>query len=482
MSEIMVKCVDQNLLLTATPNIYSGDVNYDTVSFSFCERWDGFAKTAIFYRDKSEVYYQILDRDDKCTIPKEVLRERGTIYIGVFGNKEDQVVTSQVLTYRILDGAITEDLTPPDPTLDIYEQLLSAYSDSLNHIEQRFQDFNDLVDNHREDIGKQIEEYAQNVNDIADLSKSYAMGDTGLREDEEIDNAKYYKEQAEKVVEAISGSLVAIGTVTFEVLATVSAKAGYMYNISNDFTTDETFIEGAGINYPKGTNVYMTSSGLWDCLAGGSVLSVNGQSGVVEITPENIGAVNYDEVGGIKDILGSSGIKNLLPLPYSDTQPIYRGVDYTVSSDGIITATGKVSTVAPSSFYLYNTSRPLLLDKGTYTLSGCPSDESATGCYLVMNYFTDGGALNLLGSENGEGFTFTLTKPTNVIIFIQIKENTEVDNLVFKPMLVRGTEVAEFKPYTKTITEALAGCWIEFKDADGNVTDEPYIHWYAEED
>ena len=26
-----------------------------------------------------------------------------------------------------------------------------------------------------------------------------------------------------------------------------------------------------------------------------------------------------------------------------------------------------------------------------------------------------------------------------------------------------------------------SGCWIEFKDEEGNKTDEPYIHWYTNE-
>ena len=32
------------------------------------------------------------------------------------------------------------------------------------------------------------------------------------------------------------------------------------------------------------------------------------------------------------------------------------------------------------------------------------------------------------------------------------------------------------------INEAMGGCWIDFTDAEGNVTDEPYIHWYGEEE
>ena len=40
---------------------------------------------------------------------------------------------------------------------------------------------------------------AASVGDIADLSKSYAVGGTGIREGEDTDNAKYYKEQARAI-------------------------------------------------------------------------------------------------------------------------------------------------------------------------------------------------------------------------------------------------------------------------------------------
>ena len=43
-----------------------------------------------------------------------------------------------------------------------------------------------------------------------------------------------------------------------------------LYNINEDFITDDTFVEGAGKHYTAGTNVYFTSNDLWDCF-GGSV-------------------------------------------------------------------------------------------------------------------------------------------------------------------------------------------------------------------
>lgn len=129
MSEIKVQCIDQALNFLNTPVISSGNVNYDTISFDFCSRWDDHAKTAIFYRNEDEVYYQLLDENDSCLIPNEVLREKGVIYIGVFGTLGDKTITSQVLTYRIQEGAITENLKPADPTPAIYDQILSYFND-----------------------------------------------------------------------------------------------------------------------------------------------------------------------------------------------------------------------------------------------------------------------------------------------------------------------------------------------------------------
>lgn len=128
---IQVKCIDQTLIITNSPVIASGGLNENKLECSFCEKWDGFAKTAIFYQDKNNVYYSLLDEDDTCTIPKEATINKGTMFFGIFGTKGDVTRTSEVLRYKIVDGAITEDIKPSDPTPDIYEQIVSR----INKIE-----------------------------------------------------------------------------------------------------------------------------------------------------------------------------------------------------------------------------------------------------------------------------------------------------------------------------------------------------------
>lgn len=122
---IKVNCVDQQLFVSTPPLVASGGINEDEVEFSFGPLWDGFTKTAVFYRDGGVVYHVLLS-DDKATIPQEVLKDEGTLYFGVFGVKDGVRRTSEVLRYKIKAGAITTGTTPPDPTPDIYAQITSA--------------------------------------------------------------------------------------------------------------------------------------------------------------------------------------------------------------------------------------------------------------------------------------------------------------------------------------------------------------------
>lgn len=127
MSTIKVKCIDQTLVLESTPVIASGGALENVVSFSFCPQWDGFYKTAVFWRTEDNAYHVVLDSTNACTIPAEVMGTDGELFFGVFGvNDENVRRTSNVLRYSIARGVITEGTQPPDPTPDIYTQLLAA--------------------------------------------------------------------------------------------------------------------------------------------------------------------------------------------------------------------------------------------------------------------------------------------------------------------------------------------------------------------
>lgn len=132
MSIIKVNCVDQTLVFENTPVIASGGLEENFVQFSFCSQWDGFTKTAVFWRSESEVFHNLLDEENSCQVAPEVTASDGIIYFGVFGvDSAGRQRTSEVLTYRIVKGAITEGTVPSDPTPDIYTQLLTKYQEMV---------------------------------------------------------------------------------------------------------------------------------------------------------------------------------------------------------------------------------------------------------------------------------------------------------------------------------------------------------------
>ena len=139
---IKVRCTDQVLTYENTPVIASGGLEEDFVSFEFCSKWDGLVKTAVFWRSEKDAYHVLLEEDDTCPIPPEVLAVEGVIYFGVFGVSETgKQRTSEVLRYNIVKGAITEDSKPSDPTPDIYTQILAEFLRFENEITARMDEF-----------------------------------------------------------------------------------------------------------------------------------------------------------------------------------------------------------------------------------------------------------------------------------------------------------------------------------------------------
>lgn len=139
---------------------------------------------------------------------------------------------------------------------------------------------------------------AESAADSATKAQSYAVGGTGSREGEDSDNAKYYYQQAKDVSEGLKGGLQPHGTVAFADLpALADVSTGWMFNISDEFTTTDDFKEGAGNVIPAGANIYKTSDEKWDVLAGTPVTGIKGANedtfrrGNVELTAENVGAV-----------------------------------------------------------------------------------------------------------------------------------------------------------------------------------------------
>ena len=128
MAIITIQTDGQRLLYRDAPLVAAQGVKEDYVAFEFDSSWDGFAKTALFYKEAEtdNVYTSVVSSisGNRALVPWEVTDEEGTIYIGVYGVKDDIILTSEVLPYTIKKGVYTEGSQSKPPTPGIYEQVV----------------------------------------------------------------------------------------------------------------------------------------------------------------------------------------------------------------------------------------------------------------------------------------------------------------------------------------------------------------------
>lgn len=84
--------------------------------------------------------------------------------------------------------------------------------------------------------------------------------------------------RAQEIVNGIGSVYKPVGSIAFSALpaAPAAEQQGYVYNITDAFTTDARFVEGAGKEYPAGTNVAVVLNGsayMYDALSGNVDLS-----------------------------------------------------------------------------------------------------------------------------------------------------------------------------------------------------------------
>ena len=135
---IEVKCYDQVLTFVNTPVVASGGAGEDFVSAEFCEKWDGFVVSMLFWRQGGDPIPVLADADGLFPVPPELMTTDGVVYFGALGVDPNGVRrTSEGTSYRIQAGAITENTSLPEPDGDVFTQLLAQYADVKLYVASR---------------------------------------------------------------------------------------------------------------------------------------------------------------------------------------------------------------------------------------------------------------------------------------------------------------------------------------------------------
>ena len=371
-------------------------VLFEKIHFNFPAEWDGFAKTAVFTNGETKISVVLNENgklctgENECCIPHEVIKAPA-FTVSVFGVSGDKRATTQIAQVSVKPSGYGEGAAPADPTPTEYEQLVAI----ANSAEQLAQSVRSDADSgaFKGDKGEQ-----GNKGDKGDTGAVGAKGDKGDKGDPGKDAVtdRAYSPTSEN---AQSGKAVA------------EALKAERTNANNSFS-------GALHGSASGEAVRLTD------------VSPIEHEIKIKLTAES----NHSDFSGVT--LKRYG-KNLLPYPYKNTNIDYtfNGINYKVKSDGTVVLNG---TANEQSYFIL---AGLVLNKGVYYLSGCPSGGQGSTYSIYFQYDN----FSYYKADYGSGVKIDINEKKNCAVAINIGKNTAVSNLIFKPMLEVGSKLTDFE-------------------------------------
>lgn len=106
--------------------LVSGQVDKIIVAFGLTEEWSGMSIVARFCKDlQSEIYDIELSSNYEAEIPHEVMDSAGTFQMSLRGEKDDRVITSNAVSYTVLDTILGVGVSS-EPTETIYDKIANS--------------------------------------------------------------------------------------------------------------------------------------------------------------------------------------------------------------------------------------------------------------------------------------------------------------------------------------------------------------------
>ena len=109
--------------------LVSGGQNYFYATFTICDKWDDvYNIKAVFVRDDVEKLIDITEGDNglECQIPWEVMADKGSFQVGIFGG--DRLLTDYAYVI-VKQGCVVDGETPLPPTPDWFDKIEKQLED-----------------------------------------------------------------------------------------------------------------------------------------------------------------------------------------------------------------------------------------------------------------------------------------------------------------------------------------------------------------
>ena len=135
MDTIQMMVEKEQLTLESGGFLASGGGGCWRVAFRFCGTdWQGMTKTAVFIQNTGEgrqTVHLLLDEQDGCMFPSQMLQQPLPVYAGVFGIGGERIrLATNFVRVEVRPGCYGQDLEP-EPLPDVYQQVIAKLQQVL---------------------------------------------------------------------------------------------------------------------------------------------------------------------------------------------------------------------------------------------------------------------------------------------------------------------------------------------------------------
>ena len=131
---MIIKVTPHSITINKEEIVNSGEYNITKCEFEFSNEYEGLTKQAVFSTCDSTYKVPILNNE--CTIPGEVLTERGSVLLGVYGyeSENDELSLRYSPTpqyFSVSEGSYREGNDPELPEPSEWEQVLELINEAI---------------------------------------------------------------------------------------------------------------------------------------------------------------------------------------------------------------------------------------------------------------------------------------------------------------------------------------------------------------
>ena len=310
-------------------------------------------------------------------------------------------------------------------------------------------------------IIQRIPEILEEAEEYADTAHKWATFGADTETPSSTNNAKYWADQSQVYA---AGALHWKSSVTFANIPTSGMIVGDFYNITDDFTTDSRFDEGAGIKCAAGTNIVWDTNNKWDILTPSTVASqvkydgttsglsaTNVQGAIDEINNECFRSRSFANETSADNIvkpgfyivnpnrttsgLPVSGVYGYLTVLTSNVennkQNLLQRFELPGSSSSVIYER-KCSFDSSTSSYIWYPWKTFL--PSGQVIAHHEVSDTASQAYSVGSYLTRGEQLKKVTSAIASGGTISSSNTSNTTVGQELKQlNSDLSNKLDRP-------------------------------------------------